>query len=57
MMVRPPTILPSVTGIRLANMPQNLAPNWPAAKRPAGRKYMFAMECSKLQVTKVMIGK
>ena len=57
MRVRPPTMLPSVTGIRLANISQNLDANWPAAKRPAGRKYIFAMECSKLQVTKVMIGK
>ena len=57
MRVRPPTMLPNVTGIRLANISQNLAPNWPAAKSAADRKYMFAMECSKLQVTKVMMGK
>ena len=56
-MVSPPMMLPKVTGMRLANISQNLEVNSPAAKSPAGKKYILAIECSKLQVTKVMMGK
>lgn len=52
----PPTIFPSVTGIRLETIAPGVIPLAPSSQ-PSGRKYILATECSKPSAAKAVIGK